>query len=83
MFGWLLPLGLWRLGRLPRPWVIASVVTGIVALLFGAWKDMLGTAARPVFDVMGPVLCLSVALLLTGHTGRENLSSRAQPSELS
>ena len=83
VFGWLLPLGLWRLGRLPRPWVIASVVTGIVALLFGAWKDMRGTAARPVFDVMGPVLCLSVALLLTGHTRRENLSSRAQPSELS
>jgi uncharacterized membrane protein len=74
VFGWLLPLGVWRLRQLPRPWVVASVATGVVALLFGAWKDMLGTAARPLFDVMGPVLCVSVALLLTNRSLAETHS---------
>jgi hypothetical protein len=76
VFGWLLPLGLWRLGRLPRPWVSASIITALVALLFGAWKDMLGTVARPMFDVTGPVLCLSVALLLSRHSEAKSSSEQ-------
>ncbi len=80
VFGWLLPLGLWRLRRLPRPWVIASIIAALVALLLGAWKDMLGNVARPMFDVMGPILCLSVALLLSGHS-QAKIGSRSRPSE--
>lgn len=65
VFGWLLPLGVWRLSRLPRAWVGASIAAGGVALLMGAWKDMLGTAARPLFDVLGPILSLSAAIFLS------------------
>jgi hypothetical protein len=64
VFGWLLPLGVWRLKQLPRAWVLASVGMGVTALLFGTYSDMGGTVARPLFNTVGPLLSLSVALLL-------------------
>lgn len=64
VFAWLLPLGVWKLRRLPRPWLMASLATALTALAFGAWKDMRGTVNRPLFDVVGPMLTLSTALLL-------------------
>jgi hypothetical protein len=64
VFGWLLPLGAWGLGRLPRPWVFASFVTAVFALALSAWDNGAGNAARPMFTVAGPVLSLSVALFL-------------------
>jgi hypothetical protein len=64
VFGWLLPLGVWRLRQLPRPWVLASVGMAVTALLFGTYSDMQGTVARPIFNTAGPLLSLSVALLL-------------------
>jgi uncharacterized membrane protein len=66
VFGWLLPLGVWRLRRLPRAWVLASAAMAATALLFGTYSDMQGTVARPIFNTVGPLLSLSVALLLTG-----------------
>lgn len=65
VFGWLLPLGLWRLKELPRPWVLASGAVALTALLFGTYSDMQGTVARPMFNSIGPLLSLSVALLLS------------------
>lgn len=66
VFGWLLPLGVWRLRRLPRAWVLASIWMAATALLFGTYSDMQGTVARPIFNTVGPLLSLSVALLLAG-----------------
>jgi hypothetical protein len=63
-FAWLLPLGLWRLGRLPRTWVIGSTCAALAALAMGAYVDAMGNAARPVFSALGPLLSLSVSLLL-------------------
>ncbi len=70
-FAWLLPLGLCGLGRLPRPWVIGSVCSALAALVMGAYVDAMGNVARPVFSALGPLLSLSVSLLLveTGKRG--------------
>jgi hypothetical protein len=70
VFVWLLPLGLARLNRLPRPWVCASIAGAILALALGAYRDIGANAARPMFDVIGPMLSLSVAILLTGASVR-------------
>ena len=64
-FYWLLPLGLWRLKALPRPWLAASTAAALGALLLGAWSDDVGgNAGRPLFAILGPILCLSAATLL-------------------
>ncbi|MEK6302262.1 MAG: hypothetical protein AABO41_16250 [Acidobacteriota bacterium] len=75
VFGWLLPLGAVRLGQLPRPWVLASAVTAFVALVLGASVDAHGNVSRAMFDVAGPMLSLSVAMLI-GRTSesRENVA---------
>lgn len=65
VFIWLLPLGLWRLNRLPQPWVVGSSLASVTALLMGAYNDAGGNTARAVFSVAGPLLSLSVAVLLT------------------
>jgi len=70
-FVWLLPLGVWRLNRLPRPWVAASLVTGAVALVLGGYADLHGTVNRPFFTAVGPVLTLSAALLLAERKSKE------------
>jgi len=64
VFGWLLPLGLWRLGHLPRTWVVASTCAALAALAMGAYDDALGNTVRPVFSVLGPLLSLSASILL-------------------
>jgi uncharacterized membrane protein len=55
VFGWLLPLGIWRLGRLPRTWVVASVCAALAALAIGAYDDAMGNTVRPVFSALEPV----------------------------
>jgi uncharacterized membrane protein len=64
VFGWLIPLGVWRLKSFPKPWLLASLSASVVALALGAFIDAGGTVARPIFDVSGPLLSLSVALLI-------------------
>ncbi|MGI8836521.1 MAG: hypothetical protein ACR2H4_07765 [Pyrinomonadaceae bacterium] len=64
VFGWLLPLGIWRVKDFPTPWVSASVATAILALLLGIFADARGNAGRAIFDVMGPLLSLSAAAFL-------------------
>lgn len=63
-FAWLLPLGVLRLGRLPRPWVAASLAAGAAAAALGGYTNMLGSVCRPLFATVGPVLTLSAAMLL-------------------
>jgi hypothetical protein len=64
VFGWLLPLGAVRLGRLPRPWVLASSAAALAALVLGASVGPHGNVSRPMFSVAGPMLSLSVAMLI-------------------
>lgn len=76
VFGWLLPMGVWRLRRLPREWMLASTTTALAALALGASISAEGNVARAMFDVAGPMLSLSVAMLIgkTSHS-RENATA--------
>jgi len=78
-FGWLLPLGLFRLRRLPAEWVIASVASLVVALAIGIWFGVVGNASRPAFNAIGPMLALSVAILLVDF-GNGRVDSTAKPA---
>jgi len=63
-FGWLLPLGLLRLKRMPRPWVLASAVSTIAVFALAVWFAVKGNVSRPAFNVAGPILILSASMLL-------------------
>lgn len=65
VFGWLIPLGVWRLRLFPKPWVVASVTTATTALLLGAFIDAGGSIGRSVFNISGPLMSLSVAVLIS------------------
>jgi hypothetical protein len=64
VFGWLIPLGIWRLKFFPRPWLVAALTTAAVAIFLGAYSNAGGTVGRATFNVVGPLLSLSVALLI-------------------
>ncbi len=66
IFIWLLPLGLVRLHRLPRPWVLATSVAFCGALALGAYNNAGGSTSRALFSIAGPILSLSAAVFLTG-----------------
>lgn len=68
VFGWLLPLGIWKLRTFPRMWVGATATAAVTALLLGAFINAGGSIGRSVFNISGPLLSLSVALLLSGTT---------------
>ena len=70
VFGWLLPLGVWRLKFFPRPWVAAAVATSLFAILLGAYSNAGGTVGRATFDIIGPLLSLSVAILIARPVDR-------------
>ncbi|HEY1801589.1 MAG TPA: hypothetical protein VGG46_11710 [Terriglobales bacterium] len=75
VFAWLLPLGLFRLKRLPHEWVTAAFITSSVAIAFTAFhnnaQDAGAAVARPVFSIAGPLLSVSVALLIVDLAGRQ------------
>jgi len=65
VFVWLLPLGIPRLRRLPRSWLIPTAATSIlVFVLDGYYSGAPGTVGRALFSTAGPLLALSAALLL-------------------
>jgi hypothetical protein len=64
VFGWLLPLGIWRLKFFPRPWLNAAIAAAALAIILGAYSNAGGTVGRATFDIIGPLLSLSAALLL-------------------
>jgi hypothetical protein len=66
VFIWLLPLGIPRLTRLPRPWVVASALAFCGALAMGAYNNAGDNTARALFNVTGPMLSLSAAIFLAG-----------------
>jgi hypothetical protein len=80
VFLWLLPLGLVRLRRLPRPWVWASAVAFCGALALGAYHNASGNVARALFSVSGPILSLSAAIYLAGPIGLNSAPPRQHPA---
>lgn len=72
VFGWLLPLGAWRLRLFPRAWIVASTCAAVTAFLLGAFIDAGGSIGRSVFSITGPLLSLSVAALLARTSGRHS-----------
>jgi uncharacterized membrane protein len=64
VLGWLIALGVWRLKLFPKPWVAAAVASSLFAILLGAYSNAGGTVGRATFNIIGPLLSLSVALLI-------------------
>jgi hypothetical protein len=64
VFVWLLPLGVWRLRRLPFSWILASALAFGGALFLGAYNNAAGNTTRALFNVAGPLLSLSTAIFL-------------------
>ena len=64
VFGWLLPLGICRLKFFPKAWWMAAGATAIFAIMLGAYSNAGGTVGRATFNIIGPLLSLSVALLI-------------------
>jgi hypothetical protein len=88
IFVWLFPLGLIRIRRMDQRWIYAAAGTFVVALFFGAYDDAQGNTARALFNVVGPLLSLAAADLLTGSKSQhawnlrgEDLLARSQGSE--
>ena len=75
VFFWLLPLGLVKLNKFPRSWLLATAMTGVTVFVldtyFGADP---GSVGRAMFSVAGPLLSGSVAVLIfTGGTNSDPL----------
>jgi hypothetical protein len=79
-FAWLLPLGIWRLGQLPRTWVVGSTCAALAALAMGAYDDALGNATRAVFSAAGPFLSLSVSLFLISTARLDSKTRTTAPT---
>jgi hypothetical protein len=78
VFAWLLPLGVCRLKWFPKPWLVAALVTSIFAIMLGAYSNAGGTVGRATFNIVGPLLSLSVALLIV-NARRAGASPTSQP----
>lgn len=74
VFGWLLPLGLIGLRRLPGAWLYASAAGVVAALAMGAWNNAAGNTAPSIYNSVGPVLSLSAAQFLIGAAGKRSSS---------
>jgi hypothetical protein len=79
VFGWLIPLGIWRWKFFPLPWRVAALSTSIFAIILGAYSNAGGTVGRAAFNIIGPLLSLAVALLITETL--ENATRNATASE--
>jgi hypothetical protein len=68
IFFWLLPLGVLRVGRLPTAWRVATAAAAVTAFAMDAYYGgQPGTIGRALFDVAGPMLSASAAVLLFGE----------------
>jgi hypothetical protein len=65
VFGWLLPIGIWRIRRLPKPWIAAVALTVLSILALGTYDNSGSNVDRALFSFAGPLLCVSAALFLT------------------
>ncbi len=63
-FVWLVPLGVWRLNRFPKPWVMATGATTLFALWLAGYSDIGTGDSRAVFNIIGPLFSMSAASLI-------------------
>jgi hypothetical protein len=75
VFAWLLPLGLWRLRAFPRAWAYASLAGVLASVAMGAYSNGRGNTVRPMFNVAGPLLTVSIALSLSRLTTKTRVNS--------
>jgi hypothetical protein len=62
---WLLPFGVIFINYLPRPLLYAYCFTAFITLLLGAWNNSGGgNIGRALFNIIGPAMNLSVAILI-------------------
>jgi hypothetical protein len=78
VLGWLLPLGLVRIKAFPKTWVLAALAASVVALVLGVEIDSGGNVARALFNISGPLLSLSVAVLISGKSSSVQLATQNQ-----
>lgn len=64
VFIWLLPLGLVKLRYFPKPLLYACFGSAAIVLILGGWTDAKGNLARPLFEIIGPLLSISLAYFL-------------------
>ena len=67
VFIWILPLGLVKIRRMPRPWLLGCGTATLVAIALSAYHNQpedAAAAARALFNIVGPMLSLSGALAL-------------------
>jgi len=70
IFIWLLPLSLFRIGRFPTAWRMATAAACAAAFAMDAYYGAsAGTIGRALFSVAGPLLSASVAMLLFERAG--------------
>jgi len=68
---WMVPLGVWRLNKLPPEWVLSSLFAAGVTLFLTSFHSAGGgNAARVIFNAIGPVFSLGAACFLTDFVGR-------------
>ena len=76
IFLWLLPLGVPRLKRFPKSWLVPVAATSLLVFVLDAYySGAPGTVGRALFTTAGPLLALSSASFLLGAP--EALSSSA------
>jgi uncharacterized membrane protein len=61
VFIWLLPLGVVKLKYFPKPVVYACAGSAVIALILGGWNNSGGNIGRPIFEILGPILTISLA----------------------
>lgn len=78
IFVWLLPLGVPRLKRFPRSWLVPVAVTSVLVFVLDAYySGAPGTVGRALFTTAGPLLALSAASFLLGEPAPLSSSANA------
>lgn len=78
IFVWLLPLGLPRLKRFPRSWLVPVAASSLLVFILDVYySGAPGTVGRALFTTAGPLLALSAASLLLGLAPRLSSSTTA------
>jgi len=76
---WLLPLSLFRIKLLPKPWLLSAIISSIMILLMGWWIGASGAAiSRYMFNMVGPLLSISIAILILDTNLKANIITNSK-----
>lgn len=75
-FGWLVLLALPRLRAQLGAWLVAAWGSAAIAIFLGAWAGAGGNVVRPLYAVLGPLLCFSAAQLFVRWESPEGVPAR-------